>query len=152
MKPKEREAFAELVIEFIRNRTISGLDKNGKPFPEYTKQYAERKGVGRGDVDLVLSDEMLEALQVLAHKSGSIVIGYDKGDKALNGKVEGNVLGTYGQPKPIKGKKRDFLGISKQDLGQLLSMIEEEEVTDIDIDAIASRAAREMFGEVEFED
>jgi len=62
---------------------------------------------------------MLGALTLLNHKSGSITIGYTKDDEFNNAKAEGNIKGTYGQKKPIKGKKRDFLGISNSELKEI---------------------------------
>jgi hypothetical protein len=151
LKPREREVFGEAVVEFIRQRTLSGLDKNNRKFAKYTKEYAERKGVSRDDVDLFLDGEMLENLKVLSHSAGKIMIGYDKGDE-INGKAEGNILGTYGQPSPVT-KPRDFLGITKKDLGGILRAAESEDITltGDDIDAIARKAATEILG-INFDD
>ena len=122
--PSERKAIANEIVQFIVKRTrYLGLDKNDKPFKKYSKQYAINKGVSQTDVDLTLSSEMLDELKYLSDKSGSITIGYD--DPNLYGKVEGNILGTYGQDKPIPGKKRDFLGISKKELNRLVSEFED---------------------------
>jgi hypothetical protein len=46
-------------------------------------------------------------------------IGFDSGYDGL-GKVEGNILGTYGQKNPKTKRPRDFLGIAKSDLERLL--------------------------------
>lgn len=122
--PSERKAIANEIVQFIVKRTrYLGLDKNDKPFKKYSKQYAINKGVSQTDVDLTLSSEMLDELKYLSDKSGSITIGYD--DPDLYGKVEGNILGTYGRDKPIPGKKRDFLGISKKELNRLVSEFED---------------------------
>lgn len=113
----DRKLLAEDVIEFIVERTTNGIDKNGKDFPKYTKQYAKKKGVDVRAVDLVASGEMLlaEKLKKISDKQGEIVIGYDARSKQLNDKVEGNILGSYGgEPNPKKA--RDFLGISRKDL------------------------------------
>lgn len=153
IKRRDREILAEAVVEYIRVRSLDGIDKNGRKFPKYTADYAKSKGVSRDSVDLFLSGELLENLQVLSHKNGEVIIGYDKSDDELNGKAEGNILGTYGQSEPIPGKKRDFLGITKKDLNGLLDAQESEEITlnDDDIDAIARRAAERMLG-ISFED
>lgn len=151
LKPKERELLAESVIEFIRLRTLEGKDKNNRKFAKYSKAYAERKGVSRDSVDLFLSGELLEELKPLSHKSGEIVIGYDKGNDELNGKAEGNILGTYGNSTPVT-KGRDYLGITKKDLSSIVRTLGEEvTLTDQDIDAIARQAARDILG-IEFED
>jgi hypothetical protein len=116
--PEERQLIAQDIIDFIIERSSRGLDKNNKKFKKYTKQYADIKGVGTGEVDLVLSGDMMDELDLISHRSGEILIGYDR-DSDINGKVEGNVKGTYGSDEPKK--PRDFLGISEKDLEKILS-------------------------------
>jgi hypothetical protein len=121
----ELRAIGQEVIDYIVKRTQQGLDKSNKSLPGYSKSYMKSldfKIAGKSkNVDLTLSGDMLSLLQVLKIEEGKIVIGYKSGDK-INGRVEGNVLGTYGQSSPIKGKKRDFLGIKTSDLrGEILS-------------------------------
>jgi hypothetical protein len=118
--PLQREAVGLEIIERIKDRTKKGFDRKGKKFPGYSKNYTESldfkiAGKSAGKVDLELSSEMMNSIEVLSHKKGEIVIGFDKGNSDLNGKVEGNRLGTYGG-KPKRGKKRDFLGIQRKDL------------------------------------
>lgn len=117
-KPQERELIAQEIIDYIVNRTKKGKDKNENDFPGYSKEYINSKdfsiaGKSRANVNLTLTSEMLDSLKLLRHSPGEIVIGYDKGDTELNGKVEGNIKGTYGQSTPRRGKKRDFLGITR---------------------------------------
>jgi hypothetical protein len=133
-------------------RTLEGRDKNNKKFPKYTKAYADEKGVSRDSVDLFLEGDLLDELSLLNHKSGELVIGYEKGAD-INGKAEGNILGTYGQTEPIKGKQRDFLGITKSDLKTVIDTIDQEDVTltKADIDRIARDAARSILG-IEFDE
>jgi len=144
---------AESVISYIQIRSTEGFDKNGKKFPKYSTQYAKSKGVSRSDVDLVLSGEMLENLSVTKDGEGFIEIGY-KDNSEYAGRAEGNILGTYGQPEPIPGKKRDFLGIDEAELEIMADAIDEEvgEISEDDIDQIAKDAAREIFGDITFED
>jgi len=145
IKPRDREILGEAVVEYIRNRTLDGLDKNNRKFAKYSKKYAEAKGVSRDSVDLFLSGDMLEALKVLSHKSGEITVGFDK-DDPLNGRAEGNIKGTYGQDSKV-APARDFLGITKKDLSGILNAADEEiTLTDDSIDAIARRAARDILG------
>lgn len=63
---------------------------------------------------------MLNSIELLKHKNGEIVIGFDKGDKELNSKAEGNIKGTYGTDRPNPKKARDFLGIKASDLKNIL--------------------------------
>lgn len=138
---------AESVISYIQIRSTEGFDKNGKKFPKYSTDYAKFKGVGKSQVDLVLSGEMLDSLSLTKDGAGFIEIGYkDSSDYA--GRAEGNILGTYGQPDPIPGKKRDFLGIDEADLEIMADVIN----TEVDIEQIAKDAAREIFGDILFDD
>lgn len=129
IKPKERVKIAKVVIEHIITRSANGLDKNNKKFPKYSFEYADKKGVGVSDVDLILTGEMLDELELVSHKAGEIVIGYKNPSDELAGKVEGNRIGSYGR-EPNKKKARDFLGLPKDELEVLAAAFEE----DIDLD------------------
>lgn len=126
--PAMREALGREVTEFIRKRSESGKDKNNRSFPKYSKSYKDSldfKNAGKtGKVDLTLSGDMLIALDVLSHTSGSVLIGYENGSEE-NAKADGNVRGTYGNTKPIPGKKRDFMGITSRDLKSLTDKVRE---------------------------
>ena len=62
----------------------------------------------------------------------------------INGKVEGNVLGTYGQDSPISGKSRDFLGIKKEDLKTILSNFPVDDRLDSTLDVIAENIIKNL--------
>lgn len=154
LKPKDRIAISEAVIEYIKNRTLDGIDKNLEKFPNYTKNYAQFKGVSVSDVDLVFSGDMLSELKLLSHKSGELTIGFEKGSRS-NGKAEGNIKGTYGQPSPVSAP-RDFLGISSEEIDALMDNLEVETeslrgLSDSEVDNIARDAAREILGDIDFE-
>lgn len=155
LSPIQREALAQEVIDFVIERSKSGLDKNGKPFPAYSEGYVKSldfkiAGKAKGRVNLTLSEEMLQSLSLLSHRPGEILIGYDKANKELNGKVEGNVLGTYGNSTPIKGKARDFMGIARKDLESILDKVESKK----DAEKILKQrqAAGELASGIEFEE
>jgi hypothetical protein len=117
--PEERRAIAAEIIDYVISRTEDGKKIGGKEdFPDYSKKYAEEKG--QENVDLTFSGDMLMNMELLKQKSGALRIGYSSDYEEL-GKVEGNVLGTYGKSKPIKGKARNFLGITKEELNSILS-------------------------------
>ena len=122
---EDRIELAEDIIDFIQKRTKAGIGfrkKTGRNYNlarvPYTRKYAKRKGTSRTSVDLTLSTEMLESIELLNHASGSITIGYEKGSD-VNDKAEGNQIGSYGRS-PNKNKARPFLGLSKADLAVLL--------------------------------
>lgn len=131
LKPDKRLELADLVIEHIVKRTESGVDKNGKKFPGYSKEYVDSldfkiAGKSKNRVDLKLSGDMLAAIKLINHAPGKITVGFDNGTEE-NAKAEGNILGTYGRPSPIRGKKRDFLGIEKTKLRELLEFVTDGE-------------------------
>jgi hypothetical protein len=122
------ESVRHLIGRAIVNRIIvrtrdENLDKNNRRLGGYDKDYSDGldfkiAGKSRSDVDLTLTGEMLNSLDVIDSTDGEITIGYKAGDP-INGKVKGNRLGTYGQNKKV-GPKRDFLGITNGDLGKIL--------------------------------
>ncbi len=123
--PTERVAIANEIIEFSIKRSKSGKDVNGDNFPKYTKEYINSKNFkiankSSGNVDLELSGEMLNSQELISHQNGSLLIGYDRGDSDLNGKVEGNRIGSYGKKNANPEDARDFLGISDSDLEKIL--------------------------------
>ena len=153
IKPKERVKIADAILTHIVGRTMAGYDKNNDKFAKYTKKYADIKGVGVSDVDLILSGEMITELKVLNITPSGVEIGY-KGSKDLIGKVEGNILGTYGQPDPIPGKARDFLGVLKDDVEVIIDSYLAEDlkgITSDELDAIAREAAKEILGDIDFD-
>lgn len=129
LTPSQRLELADLVIEHIVERTQNGLDKNGAKFKGYSKSYMKSldfKNAGKSkSVDLQLSGDMLAALELLNDKNGKIVIGYKRGTTE-NDKAEGNILGSYGGD-PDPRKARDFLGIDKKKLKELIDYVVDNE-------------------------
>lgn len=139
LKPRQRLELADLIIEHIVDRTDRGLDKNGRKFPPYSRTRKDSKGniiegyidsldfknAGKSPnrVNLQLTGDMLAALDILNHKKGKLVIGYEKGTEE-NDKAEGNILGSYGG-EPNKKKARDFLGLQKEKLRELIRYVKE---------------------------
>jgi hypothetical protein len=127
--PDMREALGREVTEFIRKRSEGGKDKDNKKFPKYSKEYTQsldfdNAGKSKNKVDLTLSGDMLIALDVLSHRRGSVLIGYEKGTEE-NAKADGNVTGSYGQPTGNPDKARDFMGIKQSDLDKLIRKVED---------------------------
>lgn len=137
LSPNDREIILEEVVDFIKKRTRKGKDKDNRSFAAYSKEYKQSldfKNAGKSGskVNLVLSGDMLAALDVLSHRNGSGFIGYESGTEE-NSRAEGNIKGTYGQRKPISGKKRDFLGITEKDLEKVLNSPRVVERLEIDV-------------------
>lgn len=117
----EREAIALEVIDRIIKRTKGGKDKNGDPFAPYSKGYENslefKIAAKSGRVNLTLSGDMLDAMEIVDNfQNGKVKIGYD-GENSQQGKAEGNITGTYGGS---GGPARDYLGISESELSTIL--------------------------------
>lgn len=120
---KDRELLGEEIVEFIRKRSSQGLDKDNKKFPKYSKEYInsldfKNAGKKKTPVNLELSGDMLAAMDVISHKKGSILVGFENGTDE-NDRAEGNITGSYGRD-PNPAKARDFLGVKKGDLKDLV--------------------------------
>lgn len=129
--PDDLAKMGDDIVQFIRDRCAEGqgVRKRGRgyqtyDFPEYTKAYAKRKGSKK--VDLVLSEDMLQALDVIKINSDemTITVGYGKGDP-MNGRVEGNCTGSYGQSKPNARRARNFLGLTGDELEAILGVYDQ---------------------------
>ena len=158
---QERVAIGLDVIERIIERTQQGKDKKNKDFSGAAAEYSDSykgsfdfKLAGKsksGKVNLTLSSEMLNALTILNHKSGEITIGYTKDDEFNNAKAEGNIKGTYGQKKPIRGKKRDFLGITGAEKKEITSNYptnkKDKDSSSLLKTLLATEASREIAGQ-----
>ena len=66
---------------------------------------------------------MLAALKLLEEKNGLLKIGFPRGAEE-NGRAEGNILGSYGGS-PNKSRARDFLGIERDKLRELIAYVKE---------------------------
>ena len=74
LTPSQREVVADEVIRHITERSQAGTgfrQETGREFgfPAYTTDYAKKKGVGRGDVDLTLDADMLAAIELLIQRA-----------------------------------------------------------------------------------
>jgi len=129
----QKDAIGKDIVEYIKDRTDAGAGIGGGPWKAakaqvYSNEYANSKefkaaGKSQGNVDLELSSKMLSKLRHLKTQDepGKLAIGYGKSDgNRTLGKVEGNVRGTYGKPSPIRGKSRNFMGLTLNELGRIL--------------------------------
>lgn len=121
----EREAIAEDVLEYIRDRSAKGKGPGNKKWPgSYSTSYSKSldfkiAGKSKNKIDQTLLGDMLTELELVSEDNGEIIIGYsDENDQ--QGKAEGNILGTYGQSSPIRGKARDFIKLDKDEIEKIL--------------------------------
>lgn len=124
------EAIGSDIVQFIRDRCAVGVGVRRRgsgfttyDFPEYTEQYAAKKGSRK--VDLRLSDEMLDSIEVLSVDEGTVTVGFHEGDP-INGKAEGNQIGSYGG-EPNAKRARRFLGVTRDELEAILGAYERDD-------------------------
>jgi hypothetical protein len=124
----DSELVGEEIINFIIKRSKQGKGVDGTPFPKYSKEYMNSldfKNAGKSSkVNLTLSSEMLDSLQVLSAKKGKVVIGFEKGDTRNNAVAEGNILGSYGQQNANPSKARNFMELSDGELASVLRKVD----------------------------
>jgi len=129
----ERDAIASEIVDHIRSRTKKGQGKNMKPWKgkravyssAYINSLAGKIGgkTKSSKVNIQLSGDTMASVKTLNTKTtGKIIIGIPKSDKDKSdwNKAKGNILGTYGQKTPIRGKDRRFLDIGKADMVKVL--------------------------------
>jgi hypothetical protein len=103
----------DAIVNQIRQRTQAGKPLgSARKFVKYSDAYAAKKGVGVNDVDLTLTEDMLEAMFVEDIVGDNIVIGFADSDvipRAFNHHT-GDTL-----------PKRPFFGIQKNELSRIKS-------------------------------
>jgi hypothetical protein len=78
----EREEVGRQIIQTIQNRTLEGLDLEGRPFAPYSKRYIDSRefkaaGKSPSEVNLRLTEEMMNAMEVQGSEPGSVTIGFN---------------------------------------------------------------------------
>lgn len=117
----QREAIGIDVIDFIIDRTKSGVDMNNSPLASYTKGYKEtfEYKIGHGsdsDVNLTLTGEMLGSMVIVSHGAGFIKLGFNDKDAAEKAQW---IQSPTGQ-KAGKQRPRKFFGINDKDLNKII--------------------------------
>lgn len=60
---EQKNLFWELAVDKMVDRTLGGKDRDGRDFAQYSKEYAEKKGVPRTSVDMTLEGDMLQSFE-----------------------------------------------------------------------------------------
>lgn len=150
---EQKELFFNLAVDKIVTRTADGRDVNGRPFKEYSEKYAEKKGVSRGAVDLILKGDMLSAFEENLKQPNMVEIKIEGGvdaKKAYNHDI-GDTL-----------PKREFFGFKKEsdllDIVMAVDSIKDQEDANTGsstasqtMDLVALRAAISQTLTAEFE-
>ena len=110
-----KQAIGQAIIDKIQDRTQKGISLAGKAFRKYSKAYKasdDFKAAGKtSKVNLRLSGDMLETMDIVDETKNTITIGWDDSDDA--GKAHGHITGGGSLP------KRDFFGLRPKDIASL---------------------------------
>jgi hypothetical protein len=125
--PAARERIGIELRNRMQERANNGLGvradgKGSKAFPDYSDSYKKFKGKsGRSTspVNLIFDGDMLAELNLISHKPGSVLIGFENGSEQ-NAKAEGNILGSYGRS-PNPAKARNFLGLPVGEIKRIIA-------------------------------
>lgn len=77
------ELFAELVIDKMVDRTLSGKDIENKKFTKYSKDYAQMKGVSRDSVDMTFDGDMLNSIEYERLRANQVKVKVGEGVDTL---------------------------------------------------------------------
>lgn len=116
-----KQAVGQAIIDRIRERTTSNLDRKGKRFKNYKEPtkanpepYSESiqfraAGKSVNDPNLTLTGDMLAFMDIVSTDRSTITIGF--ADRLEQKKAHGHILGS----KPGPAVKRDFFGLPKDE-------------------------------------
>lgn len=107
-------AIAQSMVNKIVDRTLSNKDAFGSSFAKYSKEYINSLAFqaydkSAGDVNMKLTGEMLDSIEVASTSGNKIVIRImpDQAPKAFN-HITGDTV-----------KKRNFFGITDKEIAQI---------------------------------
>jgi hypothetical protein len=115
---EERRLIARASVDYIVERTRDGRGIGGDKLGKYSKNYIRTTDFGiaksgETDVNLTLTGDMLDSLQVLdVTIAGRIVIGYTEGNESDKAKW-------------MQEKGYDFLGLEQDEIESILSNFED---------------------------
>lgn len=117
-----RRQIGKAAVQYIVDRSRSGLGIGGKPFGKYSKAYMHHQDFkvakdGEVEVNLTLTGDMLDTLDVIdASVAGRIVIGYEDGPES-----DKSVF--------MEDKGYAFLGLTDSEIESILSDFEDPTVS-----------------------
>lgn len=117
---QEKKDFVDLALARILERTQSGQQLSGHKFKQYSKEYAKLKGVNRGDVNLTLTQDMLDSMSSENLKSNLVKIKVGDEDIETEKAFNHNIGDTL--------PKRTFFGLREKEASEIAKSIQEEDI------------------------
>lgn len=112
-----KDAFSQMIIDHILERTKAGVDYNGKKFAKYSDEYKASlafKAFRKSDrVDMELTGEMMGTMEILSSNGNEIELGFpaDQCPKVFN-HMTGDTV-----------PERLFFGITPEEANQLAKQV-----------------------------
>lgn len=128
-KDQIKQAFLDKILE----RAESGRDVDGKRFKKYSKSYIDSddfKAFGKdpGKVNLRLTGDMLELMDVVNETKNTFTIGWDDSEEGT--KAHGHITGKGNLP------RRDFFGLTNKDIESIKSEFKSDVISEGEPDFI----------------
>jgi phage gpG-like protein len=122
--PEIKEAIGQAIIEKIIKRTTENVGIDGNKFEKYDDKYAESlafkaAGKRKGNVNLKLTGDMLDLMDIIDVSKNTITIGWD--DELQNNKAHGHNTGAKGRI-PV----RPFFGLNAKEQKEIARMFKAE--------------------------
>lgn len=119
-----KEVIGQAIIDKIQERTQSNKSRTGSSFKRYSKSYKSSldfKAAGKSStVNLTLTGDMLNLMDITDDTGNTITIGWDESDEAA--KAHGHITGNRRGP----GVKRDFFGLPAGELDKIVNEFKSE--------------------------
>jgi hypothetical protein len=118
-KPDIKKEIGRRIIDAIKERTQSGLDKNEKEFKKYSKDYIKSPifkiwGKSASNVNLLLTGDMQANIDVVKVTGNTVEIGFT--DSLEEAKAEGHIKGANYLP------VRNFWGLPNASALELIML------------------------------
>lgn len=128
--PELLRAIEQDVIDYIKQRSEDHKGIGGKPWKnKYSQDYVdsqsfEAAGKSQGDVNLRLSGDMLESIDVVDENGSKFKIAIDNADQLP--KAYGHMTGFEGHPTIKNGPKRQFFGVTDDEMRSILKKYKDD--------------------------
>lgn len=116
---QQKRVFYDLIVDKMVERTANGKDISGRNFTPYSANYAERKGVSRNSVDLILTGEMLNSFEESQRQRNVVKVKVSEGE---------NTLKSYNHNVGDTLPRRTYFGFQNEgDLQDVVSQVDQLE-------------------------
>ena len=115
-------AYAQSMIDVIKERTDKYKDVNGDRLKKYSESYTQSDifkaaSKGRSEVNMRLTSEMMDTIDVIEQNGSVVKIGWDDGFNSK--KAYAHMTAFKGHPTIKSAPVREFFGITKKEIKEI---------------------------------